>query len=278
MANPLDPKTVIVNGAALNYVEQGSGDPVIFVHGSQGDYRTWLPIMEVFASRYLAIAYSRRYHWPNEWTGNGTDYTPSRHADDLTAFIETLHLAPAYVVGNSFGAYTTLVAAIQRPDLLRKVVIGEPPMLTWLKNIPGGQAYFDGFIQKAWVPATQAFQAGDLEQGVRLFVDGVSGKPGTFDQIPEGPRRRLMDNAAELRAETMSPEYFTVVTPEQVKQIPVPMLLLKGEHSPKMFHLIVDELAGCAPQAKVVTIPNAAHAIYAGNPQGYTQTVLEFLA
>jgi non-heme chloroperoxidase len=274
----LDPKKVLVNGAVLNYVEQGSGNPVIFVHGSQGDYRTWLPIMKDFASRYQAIAYSRRYHWPNEWTGSGTDYTPSRHADDLIAFIETLNLAPAYVVGNSFGAYTTLVTAIRRPDLLHKVVIGEPPMLTWLKNIQGGQEYFDGFMQKAWIPATQAFQAGDLEQGVRLFVDGVSGQTGTFDQIPEEPRQRMMDNAAELQAETMSPEYFTVVTHNQVKQISLPMLLLKGEHSPKMFHLIIDELAACAPHAKVITIPNTGHAIYSGNPQEYTQKVMEFLA
>jgi hypothetical protein len=39
----------------------------------------------------------------------------------------------------------------------------------------------------------------------------------------------------------------------------------------------VDELASCASRARLVTIPNTAHAIYAGNPQGYTQTVMEFL-
>ncbi len=269
-------ETVAVNDTELHFIELGSGEPVIFVHGSQGDYRTWLPMVEAFAHHYRAISYSRRYHYPNAWTGSGLDYTVGLHADDLIAFIEALHLAPACVIGNSFGAYTTLVAAIRRPDLFQKIVIGEPPILPWLKEIPGGQPYFDGFMKNAWLPAKQAFQDGDLEQGLRLFVNGVSG-PGEYDRLPEAVRTRFLQNARSLEAETLSPDYFTEITPEQIDQIQVPMLLLKGENSPKMFHLIIDRIAECASRAQFVTIPNASHAIYSGNPEGYYQAVDKFL-
>lgn len=277
MIDQVNTKTVLVNGVSLHYIESGSGEPVIFVHGSQGDYRNWMPQIEAFAPTYHVVAYSRRYHYPNEWSGDGTDYTVSLHADDLIAFIEALRLAPANVVGNSFGAYTTLAAATRRPDLMRKIVIGEPPILAWLKTIPGGQAYWDGFMQNAWIPATQAFQTGDLEQGVRLFVEGVSGSKGAFDHAPEAARQRMLDNARELAAETASPGYFTGVTPEQVAQIHLPTLLLKGENSPKMFHLIVDRLVECLPGARQVTVPNASHAIASSNPQAYNQVVMDFL-
>ncbi len=271
-----DVKTVLINGVKLHYVEQGQGEPVIFVHGSQGDYRNWLTQVGFFAQTYQAFSYSRRYHYPNEWVGNGQDYSASLHADDLIAFIESLHLAPANVVGNSFGAYTTLIAATRKPDLLKKIVIGEPPILPWLKEIPDGQVYWDGFMNNAWLPARQAFQAGNMEQGLRLFVNGVSGN-GAYDRLPEKVKTNFLDNARELAAETASKDYFTEITPQQVEKIRVPMLLLKGEISPKMFHLIVDRLAESNRNAELATIPNASHAMASSNPQAYNRVVLDFL-
>jgi pimeloyl-ACP methyl ester carboxylesterase len=94
------------------------------------------------------------------------DYSVSLHADDLIGAIEALHLAPANMVGNSFGAYTALAAAIRRPNLMCKLVISEPPILPLLKEIPAGGAYWDAFMENTWLPAPQAFQDHNLEQGV----------------------------------------------------------------------------------------------------------------
>ncbi len=277
MAEQAGLQTVRVNGVDLHYLEAGSGQPVILVHGSQGDYRNWRFQMEPFSKQFRVIAYSRRYHYPNEVTADATDYTAALHAGDLIALIETLGLAPVNLVGSSFGAYTSLVTATRRPDLLRKLVISEPPILPWLQDIPGGQAYYDGFMQDAWLPATEAFRRGELEQGLRLFVDGVSGK-GEYDRLPDPVKSRFMENVLELKDETQSPGYFTKITPQQVEQIPLPMLLLKGEFSPRMFHLIVDVLADHARDCRLVVIPNSSHATPSGNPEAFNRVVLNFLS
>jgi pimeloyl-ACP methyl ester carboxylesterase len=272
------PKTVLANGTELHYIEQGSGEPVIFVHGSLGDYRTWMPQVESFAQKYRVISYSRRYHYPNAWKGDGTDYTVSLHADDLIGLIEGLHLGRVNVVGNSFGAYTTLVAETRRPDLMCKLVIGEPPILPWLNEIPGGLPYRDDFMVNAWDPAKRAFQNGNLEEGVRLFIDGVSGQKGIFDRVPAAVKRIMIDNAHSLAAETASPGYYLIqVSPEQIEKISAPLLLLRGANSPKMFHLIMDQLAQCAPNGRQVTIPNASHSMPSNNPPVYNQVVMDFL-
>jgi pimeloyl-ACP methyl ester carboxylesterase len=51
-----------VNGAELSSVEQGLGGPVVFVHGSLSDFRSWRLQMAPLTERYRAIAYSRCRH------------------------------------------------------------------------------------------------------------------------------------------------------------------------------------------------------------------------
>lgn len=276
MADQVLTKTIQVHGTELHYIDQGSGEVVIFVHGSISDYRTWMPQVDAFSQKYRAIAYSRRYHYPNAWSGQATDYTVGLHADDMIGLIEALDVGPVYGVGNSFGAYTLLTAATRRPDLLRKLAIGEPPIVSWLKDIPGGQPYWDDFMGQVWQPASLAFREGHLEEGVRIFIDGVSGKQGAFDHIPPVGQQRMLDNARELAAETVSPGYFTGLTPQQAESITVPMLLLRGENSPRMFHLILDRLAQALPGARQATIPNASHSIPSNNPEAYNQVVMDF--
>ncbi len=71
------------NGINLEYIEQGRGDSVVFVHGSLTDFRVWHFQMEPFSKLYRAIAYSRRYHYPNTGPGEKLDYSVNLHAEDL---------------------------------------------------------------------------------------------------------------------------------------------------------------------------------------------------
>jgi non-heme chloroperoxidase len=101
----LPTKRAQVDGAELHYFEFGEGEPVVFVHGSIGDYRTWGYQFEPFSASYKVISYSRRYHYPNAWTGDGSDYTTGLHTDDLAAFIKSIGLGPAHAdfLGQSEG-------------------------------------------------------------------------------------------------------------------------------------------------------------------------------
>ena len=198
------PSTVHVNDVDLAYVEQGRGDPVIFVHGSLGDYRLWGAQMAPFGERYRAIAYSRCYHWPNAQPGDRVTYAVAQHAADLSALIESLGLAPAHVVGSSYGALTALTLAVERPALVRSLVLGEPPLLPWLAQQPDGGDLVEAFMATSFGPAAQAFARGEAEAGIRLFIDGVLGA-GAFEQRPPEARAAMLDNAAEMRTETTTP-------------------------------------------------------------------------
>lgn len=273
------PQTVHVNDVDLAYVAQGRGDAVVFVHGSVNDYRSWRTQLAPFGERSRAVAYSRRYHWPNAQPRDGVAYAAAQHAADLGALIEALGLAPAHVVGSSYGALTALTCAVARPELVRSLVLGEPPLLPWLARLPDGAALLDGFMATAFGPAGQAFARGEAEAGVRTFINGVIG-PGAFDRLPPEARGMMLDNAAAMRAETTTPpeQYFPALSTDDVGRLPMPVLLVQGEASPRLFGLITDGLARCLPQAERATIPAASHGMHAQNPAAYNEAVLAFLA
>jgi pimeloyl-ACP methyl ester carboxylesterase len=61
--------------------------------------------------------------------------------------IEKLKIAPVDVVGVSFGGFTALELAVKHPEMVRKLVVVEPAILSWLPGIPGGQALLDDLLR-----------------------------------------------------------------------------------------------------------------------------------
>ena len=109
-----------------------------------------------------------------------------------------------------------------------------------------------------------------------MFVDSVAGE-GAFDQFDDEARNMLMDNAPKLQMEMSCPDLFPPVTCDDTRKVTAPTLLLKGETSPRMFHLVVDELERCLPNRESTTIPSASHPMHLDNPEAYNETVLDFL-
>src|SRR5262245_41502311 len=64
-AHPELRKVTLGDGIELSYVERGKGVPIVFVHGTLGDYSTSEGQLVVFGEKYRALAYSRRYNYPN---------------------------------------------------------------------------------------------------------------------------------------------------------------------------------------------------------------------
>ena len=82
-------QTVEVNGATLAYLEQGQAEPVVFVHGSASDLRTWHHQFAAIGATHRVIVYSRRYARPNQPIPEGADDPMLPHVDDLVNFLGT---------------------------------------------------------------------------------------------------------------------------------------------------------------------------------------------
>jgi pimeloyl-ACP methyl ester carboxylesterase len=267
-----------LRGVSLHFSERGSGTPVVFVHGSLGTLETWRGQIDTFATRYRVITYSRRYHPPNVTREDGHAYSAALHAADLIALIEGLQLERVHLVGNAYGAVIALRVTLERPDLVRSLVLAEPPILAWLARTPEGDALRRAFESGALQPARQAFARGDSLDGVRRFVDGVGG-PGRFAGLPEATRAALRRLAFELSLELKADPAAHVPAPScaEVGRIRNSVLLVRGQRSARMFHVITDELARCLAHEEIVEVPGAGHSPHADQRAYYNAVVLRFL-
>lgn len=270
-----------VNGTTLAYRLVGdTGTPVVFVHGSLGDLGDWDAQIATFAQTHRVLVYSRRYHPPNPPETDNQTYSPMLHAEDLAALLLQLDLAPAHIVGSSYGAYTALVLALEHPELVRSVVLGEPPIMPLLNRSPEGDAMRRAFFTRALDPARAAFSRRDSVAALRAFVDGESGTPGRFDMLPAPARARMLGRAFELRHEMLAnrEEYMPPLACADLGALHTGVLLVSGERSASVFHAITTELARCLQNDSTATIPGADHAMQATNPAYYNQVVLRYLA
>jgi pimeloyl-ACP methyl ester carboxylesterase len=186
-------KSIFINGDSIHYIDIGKGDPVVFVHGSLGDYRTWEAQMDTFAKNHRVITYSPRFAYPNRQIINDSaDYTVIPHAKDLAEFIKALNLEPVHLVGHSYGAFTALLTTRDHPELVRSLTLGEPPVMSFLSNVPGGDTMVNNFITKTIIPAATAFKNNDNEKAVSTFIAGVMGDSLYFANIPQRGREIMM--------------------------------------------------------------------------------------
>jgi pimeloyl-ACP methyl ester carboxylesterase len=271
-----------VNGTRLAYRVLGDSGaiPVVFVHGTLADNRTWSGQENLFAQSYRVLVYSARFHRPNPQVADSTHtYSPKLHAEDLAALLLTLDLAPAHIVGSSYGAYTALALAREHPELVRSLVLEEPPILPLLTASEAGDRERRAFYLNSLDPARRAFARGDSVGGVRAYFDGVNGR-GRFDNLPAAARAGLLAHAFELRVEMLAnrEQYLPPISCPELGRVTKAVLLVRGANSPRVFQLINDELARCLQSDTTVTVPSAGHPPHAGNPAYFNLVVLRYLA
>ncbi len=262
---------VHVNGVDLEYVDEGSGVPVVFSHGGGSDLRYWEPQREVFAARYRFVTYSYRFHGTRAWPEEG-DYSADAHVADLVAIMRRLKARPVHLVG--FSRWIPLRATLHEPGLVRSLTIIEPNVPWLLEGRPEGEAILAWWRDEN--ERVQAEAAGDMERRAKLWFELVNNRgPDTFDAQPEGFRRMWLDNFNAKRPAAPPPEPLTC---KQLGAITTPTLAIGAEYGMPYSRRIIDALAGCIPGSRLVVVPGVTHFMSYQEPGVFNQVILDFLA
>ena len=267
-------RTVPVPGAILTFINEGSGPPLVFVHGNIADLRIWDGQRGPAFKNYTRVAYSRRYHYPNAWAGNGSDYTEANNVQDLVNVLRELHLSHASLVGHGTGAQLAVEVALAHPELVRSLVLVEPDMAAAAVTQPdfatltAERAQLQGQME-AFLRLEEA------EKAARLLFDWANVSTGAYDALPPPLRGEILDNASILGFFLSAPPPAMPCT--QLARVTVPTLVVTGERTNPFFTAVGDSVAACIPKALRETIPMASHVVQRENADAFNATLVGFL-
>lgn len=279
-------------GVELHYVRQGSGDPVVLLHGWPGFWYDWRRVLPPLGGEADAIAPDLRGSGdsgkPERPPEEG--YTPLHLARDVVALMDHLGLAEATVVAHDVGATVAQAMALTVPDRVRSLVLLNPPYLgighrrydariqrehwyqhfhaqPWSDRLVGHdretvRLYLSHFYDH-WTGRKEALRPVELEAIVDVYA-----RPGTVRGGFQFYRARWVTWPQDFPQEA-SPEDFA---------IKVPTVVLWGEADPVIPVEWSDRIGEFFPSSTVRRLPGVGHFVPFEAPDEVLEAIREALS
>lgn len=232
---------VTVNGVRTWYDERGEGEPVVLLHGGLSDSRCFSGNLDRLAANHRLLLPERRGH------GHTPDVpgplTSELMAADTIAFLETLVGRPAPLVGYSAGATVALRVALERPDLVERLVL------------------VSGAIDPAGMLIRPDPEAEPPAEIVAMYAEVSPDGPDHFPVVV----RKI---AAAMEEERMDPA--------QLAGVECRTLVLAGDDDLVTLEHTLELYRGI-PRAELAIVPCTSHLLLFERPELCTRIVAEFL-
>lgn len=265
-------KSIDVDGIRTSYIEEGSGSPVVFVHGLGGYKENWETNVPVFGERHRAIALDL----PGYGRSDKPDvpYGPAFFGPFVGKFMKALGIPRAHLVGNSMGGHTVSLLAALNPASVDRLVLVDPTGSPELVALASGAMTVD--MLEAMGPVNPG------EDFVRMYLSLIFFKPGEYS---EKMVRRAMaefelgENEVRFRAfiGSLKGIFAHDMTPHYGK-IGAPTMVFWGENDLLVPVSHADEVAGAIPGAKKLILPECGHCPMIEKPEEFNRVVMDFLA
>ncbi len=198
--NPAIGATADANGIKTNYLEAGTGDPVVLIHGSGPgvtSYANWRLVLPALAENFRVLAPDMVGFGFSERPAN-IEYGVQTWADQVVGLMDTLELPKAHLVGNSFGGAIALRIAAQHPDRVGKLVLmgsmGVPfPITEGLERVWGYEPSFENMRKVLDVFAYSRDLVNDELAEVRYRGSIQPGFQESFAAMFPAPRQRWVE-------------------------------------------------------------------------------------
>jgi len=264
---------VTVDGLDFWAEVEGSGPPVVLLHGFTGSRTTWFDLVAVAAKEFTTIAIDHIGHGRTASPADVERYQMDRAADDLVAVVRQLGHERAAWVGYSLGGRTALQVACRYPEAVAALVT------------EGASVGLETEAERTARIVADENLAQLAERDLEAFVDHW-GSISLWDSQKEtlsGPQRaalkqqrmaqRSIGLANSLRGMGTGSQTWLG---DQIAQIDVPVLLTAGRLDTKYVQ-IAEEMASVIPDARVRIIEGSGHAAHLEQPQAFNAVVMEFL-
>ena len=252
----------------LHYEDEGSGAPVLLIHGHTMDRRIWDPVVPGLRATDLRVLRP-------DLRGHGLSTRPdfgyhlSHHASDMAAVLDDAGIDSATVVGYSIGGGVALEMALTLPDRLNGLVLMSPVM----PDRPFEDAFMDNLREVARITRSEGIEAAMLGPWASnpLFEFSFS-KPGVRETAMVITRD--FPGAEYLATERDRVERQWTV-PERLSEIGIPTAVVAGDRETPGFRAYAEEAAAGIPGARIEFFENCGHLLPLEEPERVARAIIE---
>ncbi|HEY8491848.1 MAG TPA: alpha/beta hydrolase [Dehalococcoidia bacterium] len=267
-----------VNGISLYYETEGTGPPLLLLHGGPGldhtVYRPWLsPLAKAVTLVYLDLRGQGRSD-----RADPTTYTLEQVARDVEEFRRAMGWSRFSLLGHSYGGFVALQYAVDHSDRLNHLVlVGTAASADIADDLA---ASLTEYGSPSVLEAVEAGARATTEEAFRLAAEGQL--PFHFSRL-DGPYQRFREQLAAVR---YSPEFagwwnehdFPAYNLRaRLGEITCPTLVIRGAEDRVAGMERAVELARGIPQATLVVIGEAGHWPMVEQQEEFTRVVGDFL-
>jgi pimeloyl-ACP methyl ester carboxylesterase len=240
-----------IKGSRIYYQTSGEGEPLLLFHGGFGTVEDFASQTPEFAKRFRVVAFERPGH--GHTADSDAPFSYATMAEQAAEVIEALKLGASNVLGWSDGAIVSLLLAISRPELVKRLVSVSanfnttsltPQTLEWIRS-----------------STPESFRR-DQRMLVKRYDDASPDGPAHFPVVFEKTKRMWLSE----------PD----IKGDELAKIRAPTLVMAGdrdgvtaEHTLELFKSIKG--------AQLCIVPGATHFLLSEKPDATNGAILRFL-
>ena len=277
---------VEVNGVRLHYVGEGSGDPVLLIHGWPGFWFEWNKNIPALAERFDVIVPDMRGYAYSDKPDVAPEegYTDQVMANDIAALIGALGLQHVSIVAHDFGATWAQRFAREHGDLLEKLVLFNPPYPgiggRWFEMPQLFESWYMIFHQQPWAEDVVGASRASIETYLRHFLRHWSHDTDVFtdEEIAEFVEAYSQPGALRGGFNCYRAAFRTAGQQQGDPTITTPTLVLWGDSDPILRFEWSDRLGEFFPNHTLKKIEGVGHFMQREAPERVNQEIIEFLS
>ncbi|MCA1702871.1 MAG: alpha/beta hydrolase [Actinobacteria bacterium] len=257
---------VDIAGQRIAFRREGSGPPLVLLHGAVCDSRVWRRQLASFSDAFTVVA------WDAPGCGGSAyppdDFRMGDFADRLAAFVEALGLDRPHFLGHSWGSTLALELCRRQPAMVRRLVL------------VGAYAGWAGSL-----PASEVRQR--LDFAMRFATLGPnrlppSSMPGIFSDVMPAERaselEAIMSETRSAGTRVMAQALAQADLRDALPGIAVPTLLVYGDADARSSLDVARALHRSIPGSTLRVLPGLGHECYLEDPELFETEVRTFLS
>lgn len=255
--------------------DKGGARPVLALHCSLAHSGAWSGLVDHLSGVTVTATDQPGHGRAPDWDGitdlHGLTTRQSVEMADILS-----NGAPIDLVGHSFGATIALRMALERPDLVRSMVLIEPPLFAAARA--SGSAAFVPF-RAAHLAVAQALHDGRAQDAAAMF-HGQWGNGTAFADLPARQQRYMVDRIHFVVSQNpvLLEDEAGLLRHLGLESMGIPVLMVEGASSPPIVKAVQDELGRRLPNVTRLAVPGAGHMVPITHPAAVAKSVLAHLA